>query len=117
MTAKTQTKTARSPAKRDRKTAGKTAARKPVKSGYINARVEPKLKKSAEAVLDKIGLSTTDAVTMFLKQVVAHKGMPFPVKVPNKETIRALRDAERGRVTRFSGTTEEFFAHLDKTTR
>ncbi|MCD0424171.1 type II toxin-antitoxin system RelB/DinJ family antitoxin [Rubrivivax sp. JA1024] len=122
MTAKTQTKTPRSPAKRDAKTAGKTAARKtaarkPVKSGYINARVEPKLKKSAEAVLDKIGLSTTDAVTMFLKQVVAHKGMPFPVKIPNKETIRALRDAERGRVTRFSGTTEEFFAHLDKTTR
>ncbi|NEW93054.1 type II toxin-antitoxin system RelB/DinJ family antitoxin [Rhodopseudomonas sp. BR0M22] len=117
MAAKTQTKTPRSPAKRDAKTAGKTAARKPVKSGYINARVEPKLKKSAEAVLDKIGLSTTDAVTMFLKQVVAHKGMPFPVKIPNKETIRALRDAERGRVTRFSGTTEEFFAHLDKTTR
>ena len=88
------------------------AVRKPAKSGYINARVEPKLKKSAEAVLDKIGLSTTDAVTIFLKQVVAHKGMPFAVKIPNRETIKALRDAEAGRTESFAGTPEELFAQI-----
>lgn len=86
--------------------------RKPAKTGYINARVEPKLKKSAEAVLDKIGLSTTDAVTMFLKQVVAQKGLPFPAKVPNRETIRALRDAEAGRTERFAGSPEQLFDHI-----
>ncbi|MCG6207351.1 type II toxin-antitoxin system RelB/DinJ family antitoxin [Rhodopseudomonas sp. HC1] len=118
MPARSRTKSTTGPAtKQTARPPAATAARKAVKSGYINARVEPKLKKSAEAVLDKLGLSTTDAVTIFLKQVVAHKGLPFPVKLPNKETIRALRDAERGRVTRFSGTTEEFFAHLDKKTR
>jgi DNA-damage-inducible protein J len=103
---------ARSAAKQPARPPAKTAARKAVKSGYINARVEPKLKKSAEAVLDKIGLSTTDAVTIFLKQVVAHKGMPFPVKVPNRETIKALRDAEAGRTERFEGSAEELFAHI-----
>jgi len=89
-----------------------TAPRKPAKTGYINARVEPKLKKSAEAVLDKIGLSTTDAVTLFLKQVVAQKGIPFSLKVPNRETVKALRDAEAGRTERFSGTADELFAHI-----
>jgi DNA-damage-inducible protein J len=100
-------------AKRQAKPPLKTpVVRKAVKSGYINARIEPKLKKSAEAVLDKIGLSTTDAVTIFFKQVVAQKGMPFPVKIPNRETIKAMRDAEAGRVEGFTGTPDELFAHV-----
>jgi DNA-damage-inducible protein J len=90
------------------------AVRKPAKSGYINARVEPKLKKSAEAVLDKIGLSTTDAVTIFLKQVVAQKGMPFPVKIPNRETIKAMRELDRGGGTRHTGDVASLFAELLK---
>ncbi len=116
MATKAQTKPARKATAK--KAAAQTArrapdaARKPAKTGYINARVEPKLKKSAEAVLDKIGLSTTDAVTMFLKQVVAQKGLPFPAKVPNRETVRALRDAEAGRTERFTGSAEELFDHI-----
>ena len=100
-------------AKRQAKPPLKAAVvRKPAKSGYINARIEPKLKKNAEAVLDKIGLSTTDAVTIFLKQVVAHKGMPFAVKIPNRETIKALRDAEAGKTESFTGSPEELFAQI-----
>ncbi|ABD86939.1 RelB antitoxin [Rhodopseudomonas palustris BisB18] len=87
-------------------------ARRPAKTGYINARVEPKLKKQAEAVLDKIGLSTTDAVTIFLKQLVAQRGLPFSVNVPNRETIKAMRDIEQGRTESFSGTPEQLFAHI-----
>jgi DNA-damage-inducible protein J len=90
----------------------KPAPRKPAKSGFINARIEPKLKKSAEAVLDKIGLSTTEAVTIFLKQVVAQRGIPFELKIPNRETVRAMRDVEEGRTESFSGTAEELFAHI-----
>ena len=102
-----------STAKRQAKPPLKAAAvRKPAKRGFINARIEPKLKKSAEAVLDKIGLSTTDALTIFFKQVVAHKGMPFEVKVPNRETIKAMRDAEAGRTESFTGTAEQLFAHV-----
>ena len=93
MPAKSQIKS-RSTAKREAPPTAKAAGRKPAKTGYINARVEPKLKKSAEAVFDKIGLSTTDAVTIFLKQVVAQKGMPFAVNVPNRETIKAMRELD-----------------------
>jgi DNA-damage-inducible protein J len=92
-------------AKAPTKTAAKAGAvRKPAKSGYINARAEPGLKKNAEAVLDKIGMSTPEAVTIFLKQVVAQKGIPFPVKIPNRETIKAIRDAEKR-------TDRELFRH------
>jgi DNA-damage-inducible protein J len=88
------------------------APRKAAKTGYINARIEPKLKKRAEAVFDKIGLSTTDAVTMFLTQVVAQDGLPFEAKVPNRETIRAIEELERGGGTRYSGDTASIFEEL-----
>lgn len=104
---------AKSSVKRSSKAVTKApATRRVAKSSYINARVEPKLKKNAEAVLDKIGLSTTDAVTLFLTQVVAHKGMPFPVKIPNRETIKAMRELERGGGTRHEGDVASLFQSI-----
>ena len=59
----------------------------------IHARIDPKLKESAERVFSKIGISTTEAIRLFLKQVELHKGLPFPITVPNAETIAALMGA------------------------
>jgi DNA-damage-inducible protein J len=44
------------------------------KTGYITARVEPKLKESAGRVLKKVGVSTSQAITLFLRQVVMQRG-------------------------------------------
>jgi len=60
----------------------------------IHARVEPKLKKSVERIFSDLGISTTEAIRLFLKQVVLHRGLPFPVAMPNAETPEAMRDAE-----------------------
>ena len=63
------------------------------KTEMIRARVEPELKYQAEEVFSKIGLSPTEAITLFYAQVTLHKGLPFAVKIPNVETIEALRQA------------------------
>jgi DNA-damage-inducible protein J len=63
------------------------------KTATIRARVEPELKRGAEAVLKKIGLTSSEAITLFLAQVKLTKGLPFPLRVPNKETRRAIREA------------------------
>ena len=63
------------------------------KTETIRARVEPELKRGAEAVLKKIGLTSSEAITLFLAQVKLTKGLPFPVRVPNKQTRRALKEA------------------------
>jgi len=62
------------------------------KTETIRARVEPELKRGAEAVLKKIGLSPSEAITLFLTQVTLTKGLPFPVGVPNRRTQRAIKD-------------------------
>lgn len=67
------------------------------KTAMIRARVEPRLKEDAEAVLRRLGLSPTQAVTLFYKQVTLHRGLPFAVSVPNARTRRAMRDALAGR--------------------
>jgi DNA-damage-inducible protein J len=59
----------------------------------IHARIDPKLKESAERVFSKIGISTTEAIRLFLKQVELHKGLPFPVAIPNAQTVAAMREA------------------------
>ena len=67
-----------------------------VKTEVIRARVEPELKYQAEEVFSKIGLSPTEAITLFYAQVTLHRGLPFAVKIPNAETIEALRQARSG---------------------
>jgi DNA-damage-inducible protein J len=63
------------------------------KSKMIRARVEPALKAEAEAVLDRLGITPTEAITLFYKQVTLYRGLPFPVRLPNATTRKALRDA------------------------
>ena len=62
------------------------------KTAYLNTRIEPELKSEAEGIFRKIGISTSDAISIFLRQVVAHRGFPFPVLEPNEETIEALEE-------------------------
>ena len=66
------------------------------KSEMIRARVEPELKQAAETVFSKLGLSTTQAITLFYKQVTLQQGLPFAVKIPNAETREALQNAYDG---------------------
>lgn len=63
------------------------------KSKMIRARVEPALKHDAEAVLGKLGMTPTEAITLFYRQVTLYRGLPFPVRIPNAATRKALREA------------------------
>ena len=63
------------------------------------------LKHKAEAVLEKLGITTSEAIAIFFNQIAMRKGMPFDVKIPNKTTRKAMRDARSGRSKRFSSTT------------
>ncbi len=68
-----------------------------VKSAMIRARVEPELKRQAEDLFSELGLSATEAITLFYRQVTVHRGLPFSVRLPNADTVEALRQAQEGR--------------------
>ena len=80
------------------------------KTAYINARVENELKRNAEKVLRRVGVKTSDAVGMFLQQVVLHKGLPFEVRIPNKESRRAIQEFRTGKKRKiYTGSTKDIF--------
>ena len=66
------------------------------KTEMIRARVEPDLKQEAEELFSKLGLSATEAITLFYRQVTLHRGLPFDVRMPNAATVKALRQARDG---------------------
>ena len=66
------------------------------KTATIRARVEPELKHRAEECFSELGLTATEAITLFYKQVTLHGGLPFAVRLPNAETVEALRHARDG---------------------
>jgi len=82
------------------------------KTESIRARVDSKLKADAEAVLAKLGLSASDAIRLFYKQVAMRKGLPFDVVLPNSATRRAIRDVEEGKGLTKYGDTQELFEKL-----
>ncbi len=62
------------------------------KTETVRARIEPGLKRDAAAVLAELGLSTSEAITLFLRQVTLRRGLPFPVRIPNRETRKAIAE-------------------------
>ena len=60
----------------------------------ISVRVDPALKKQADALFDDLGLNMSTAINMFLKSAVSHNGIPFEVRrpAPNAETRAALAE-------------------------
>ena len=57
------------------------------KTTNLYVRVEPEVKESAESILSQLGIPMSNAVGMFLKQVVLHRGLPFSVTLPAERPI------------------------------
>lgn len=57
------------------------------KTASVFTRVEPEIKTQAEQVLDRLGISMSNAVGMFLRQIVLQKGIPFEMKLPQEEPL------------------------------
>jgi len=83
------------------------------KISTVNARIDPTLKLNAENILHKVGLTTAEAIRLFYSQICLQNGLPFAVKIPNKETIQAMRDADAGKNLRVCKNVKELFDDLE----
>ena len=83
-----------------------------IKTSAVTVRLDPKVKSDAQAVFDDLGITTTQAISLFLKQVSLRKGLPFPVEIPNEETIQAMEDAVNRRGLRTFENLDEALGSL-----
>jgi len=78
----------------------------------IRSRIEPELKQEAQEVLSRVGLNISDAIRLFLHQVVAARGLPFEVReTPTALTQAAVFEARQTRA-RYD-TPKALFGRLD----
>ena len=57
------------------------------KTANLYARIEPDLKEQAESILAALGVPASNAITMFYKQIVLHRGLPFDVSLPASRPV------------------------------
>lgn len=67
-----------------------------VEKTRTNVYLDTDLKEKAKEIYKHYGLSLSEAVNMFLAQSVFSRGLPFELKLPNDETLQAMRDVETG---------------------
>lgn len=70
------------------------------KNTSLNIRIKGSVKNEAVKVLDKLNLTLSEAVGMYLQQIVLRGGIPFTITLPdqhmpNAETIKSIEDSER----------------------
>ncbi|MCF6310387.1 MAG: type II toxin-antitoxin system RelB/DinJ family antitoxin [Sulfurimonas sp.] len=61
-----------------------------------NVYLDSEMKAKAQEIFKTYGIGLSDAFNMFLSQSVLEKGIPFQIKIPNKETKKAIEDARNG---------------------
>jgi DNA-damage-inducible protein J len=82
------------------------------KSAMIRARVDPVLKHEVEDLFEQLGLSATEAITLFYQQVRLNQGLPFEVRLPNEVTRQTFADTDAGQNIVQSENKEDMFARL-----
>ena len=82
----------------------------------VTARVDENVKKEAEILFKKIGLNMSTAMNLFLKKCILEQGIPFELKVPNRETRKAMQETDdilSGKIERKGyNSAEELFEDL-----
>jgi DNA-damage-inducible protein J len=69
-------------------------------NAVVRARIDEEIKDEASAVLASMGLTVSDALRMMLIRVARERSLPFDPLVPNAATVKAMREARRGKTTK-----------------
>ena len=77
-------------------------ARAATRTSNVYTRVDPETKAQAEAILDQLGIPMSNAIGMFLKQIVMHRGIPFDMKMQ-----KGMDDIAVGRISSIDSVEEE----------
>lgn len=82
-------------------------------SATLQVRIDEPTKTQAKNVFNTLGMSLSEGVCLFLRQVVMHRGIPFEVKIPNALTAKTLEESEKGIDLHRVSSVDELFEELD----
>lgn len=80
------------------------------KSANLNIRMKPEIKNGAELILKKLGITPSNAIDMFYRQIILNNGLPFDVRIPNSKLI----DISEISNEELNGLLDEGFENIEK---
>lgn len=83
-----------------------------VKSATINTRIDEKTKTQAQNILRILNIPMSEAISMFFKQIVLHRGIPFEIKIPNDVTVETFEKTDAGKELHKVSSIEELTKEL-----
>ncbi len=83
------------------------------KTAFVQTRVDPAIKQKAQHVLEKMNMSMSEAVSLYLHQIALQNKIPFPVRTPNALTAATMKDSEEGKELHHVASVDQLFEELD----
>jgi DNA-damage-inducible protein J len=68
-----------------------------LRNAVVRARVNSGLKQEVENVLNRLGITMSEAIGLYLSQIKLNDGIPFDIKVPNKMTLKTFTETDKGK--------------------
>ena len=82
------------------------------KTATVRARLKPELKEKAEEILHRLGVNTTQAITMFYRQIEMNNGLPFNIVIPNARTKATFKATDANEEIVICENAEDMFDKL-----
>ncbi len=83
------------------------------RTATIQARVDPEIKSKAQEILNRLQISMSEAISLYLAQVSLHRGIPFELKIPNELTEETIAKSEKGVETHEVSSVDLLFENLE----
>jgi len=82
------------------------------KTATVRARIEPGLKNEVEDILSHLGLTASETILLLYRQIKLRRRLPFSVAIPNRLTVKTLRQNKSGKNVKHFASKKELHADL-----
>jgi len=86
------------------------------KTEIMQVNIEPKLRHEVEEILQKMGLTVSEAIDLFYRQIRQNKRIPFQVKTPNATTRKTMQETDEGKNLVVCDNVDDMFLKLNMVT-
>lgn len=83
-------------------------------SAVVHARIDQATKAATEKVLEALGLTPTEAIRLFYRQIAIRKSFPLELRVPNKLTAAVLTKSDKNQDIERFDSAAELYASWDE---
>ncbi len=83
-------------------------------SAVVHARIDQATKTATEKVLDTLGMTPTEAIRLFYRQIAMRKSFPLELHVPNKLTASVLAKSDKNQDIEIFDTGTDLYASWDE---